>query len=69
MAVVGDAQSTMSSMIEIIKKKYPGFKSSNKEKISDWWKQIETWREKKSLSFNQGKKLFYLSMQFIDCTS
>ena len=54
-AVVGDAQSVMSSMIEIIKKKYPGFKSSNKEKISDWWKQIDVWREKKSLSFKQGK--------------
>ena len=54
-AVVGDAQSVMSSMIEIIKKKYPGFKNSNKEKISDWWKQIGVWREKKSLSFKQGK--------------
>ena len=56
-AVVGDAQSVMSSMIEIIKKKYPGFKSSNKEKISDWWKQIGVWREKKSLSFKQGKNI------------
>ena len=49
--IVGDAQSIMSSMVDIIKKKYPGFKNSNKEKISDWWKQIEIWREKKSLSF------------------
>ena len=56
-AVVGDAQSVMSSMIEIIKKKYPGFKNSNKEKISDWWKQIGVWREKKSLSFKQGKNI------------
>ena len=56
-AVVGDAQSIMSSMIEIIKKKYPGFKNSNKEKISDWWKQIGVWREKKSLSFKQGKNI------------
>ena len=56
-AVVGDAQSVMRSMIEIIKKKYPGFKNSNKEKISDWWKQIGVWREKKSLSFKQGKNI------------
>ena len=55
-AIVGDAQSIMSTMLEIIKKKYPGFKNSNKEKISDWWKQIEKWREKKSLSFKEDKK-------------
>ena len=55
-AIVGDAQSIMSTMLEIIKKKYPGFKNSNKEKISDWWKQIEKWREKKSLSFREDKK-------------
>ena len=55
-AIVGDAQSIMSTMLEIIKKKYPGFKNSNKEKISDWWKQIEMWREKKSLSFREDKK-------------
>ena len=55
-AIVGDAQSIMSTMLEIIKKKYSGFKNSNKEKISDWWKQIEKWREKKSLSFKEDKK-------------
>ena len=55
-AIVGDAQSIMSTMLEIIKKKYPGFKNLNKEKISDWWKQIEKWREKKSLSFREDKK-------------
>ena len=55
-AIVGDAQSIMNTMLEIIKKKYPGFKNSNKEKISDWWKQIEKWREKKSLSFREDKK-------------
>ena len=55
-AIVGDAQSIMSTMLEIVKKKYPGFKNSNKEKINDWWKQIEKWREKKSLSFREDKK-------------
>jgi len=55
-AIVGDANSIMTSMIDIIKKKYPGFKNSNKEKISNWWKQIEIWREKKSLAFKQGPK-------------
>jgi acetolactate synthase-1/2/3 large subunit len=55
--IVGDAQSIMSSMVDIIKKKYPGFKNSNKEKISNWWKQIEIWREKKSLSFREDKSV------------
>ena len=55
-AIVGDAQSIINTMLEIIKKKYPGFKNSNKEKISDWWKQIEKWREKKSLSFRGDTK-------------
>ena len=55
--IVGDAQSIMSSMVDIIKKKYPGFKNSNKEKISDWWKQIEIWREKNSLSFRDDKSV------------
>ena len=55
-AIVGDAQSIMNTMLEIIKNKYPGFKNSNKEKISDWWKQIEKWREKKSLSFRGDTK-------------
>ena len=55
--IVGDAQSIMSSMVDTIKKKYPEFKNSNKEKTSDWWKQIETWREKKSLSFRDDKSV------------
>ena len=55
--IVGDAQSIMSSMVDIIKKKYPEFKNSNKEKTSDWWKQIEIWREKKSLSFRDDKSV------------
>ena len=47
--------------LRLIKKKYPGFKNSNKEKISDWWKQIEKWREKKSLSFREDKRNYLTS--------
>ena len=55
-AIVGDAQSIMSTMLEIINKKYPGFTNSNKEKIHAWWKQNEKGREKKSLSMKEDKK-------------
>ena len=41
--------------LTVLKKKYPGFKNSNKEQISKWWEQINVWREKKSLSFRSSK--------------
>ena len=53
--IVGDACSVMNDMADSIKKKYPGFKNSNKEQISKWWEQINVWREKKSLSFRSSK--------------
>ena len=53
--IVGDACNVMNDMAESIKKKYPGFKNSNKEQISKWWEQINVWREKKSLSFRSSK--------------
>ena len=53
--IVGDACNVMNDMADSIKKKYPGFKNSNKEQISKWWEQINAWREKKSLSFRSSK--------------
>ena len=53
--IVGDACNVMNEMADSIKKKYPGFKNSNKEQISKWWEQINVWREKKSLSFRSSK--------------
>src|SRR6056300_1594918 len=53
--IVGDACNVMNAMATSIKKKYPGFKNSNKEQISKWWEQINVWREKKSLSFRSSK--------------
>ncbi|MEY3170848.1 MAG: hypothetical protein RL765_895 [Pseudomonadota bacterium] len=55
-AVVGDVENVLNKLIAVFKKKYPNFKNSNKENISEWWKQINKWREKKCLSFVQGKK-------------
>ena len=53
--IVGDACNVMNDIVDSIKKKYPGFKNSNKEQISKWWEQINVWREKKSLSFRSSK--------------
>ena len=55
-AIVGDVENVLNKLITVFKKKYPNFKNSNKENISEWWKQINKWREKKCLSFVQGKK-------------
>ncbi|MCQ6468504.1 hypothetical protein NPN14_25090, partial [Vibrio parahaemolyticus] len=55
-AVVGDVENVLNKLITVFKKKYPNFKNSNKENISQWWKQINKLREKNCLAFVQGKK-------------
>ncbi len=56
-AIVGDCLNVLGKMIQVIKKKYPDINKSNKEKISSWWKQIEKWRNKKSLSYKKDNNL------------
>ena len=55
-AIVGDVGNVLNKLITVFKKKYPNFKNSNKENISEWWKQINKWREKDCLTFPQGNK-------------
>ncbi len=55
-AIVGDVGNVLNKLITVFKKKYPNFKNSNKENISEWWKQINKWREKDCLAFPQGNK-------------
>ena len=55
-AIVGDVGNVLNKLITVFKKKYPNFKNSNKENISEWWKQINKWREKDSLAFSQSNK-------------
>jgi acetolactate synthase-1/2/3 large subunit len=55
-AIVGDVGNVLNKLISVFKKKYPNFKNSNKENISEWWKQINKWREKDCLAFTQGNK-------------
>ncbi|MEK9732012.1 MAG: acetolactate synthase 3 large subunit [Pelagibacteraceae bacterium] len=56
-AVVGDCLSVLSDMLQTLKNKHSDFCNSNKENISAWWKQINKWREKKSLSYKNDDKL------------
>jgi acetolactate synthase-1/2/3 large subunit len=56
-AVVGDVGKVLNKLISVLNKKYPNFKKSNKASISKWWEQINKWREKDSLFFEQGNKI------------
>jgi len=55
--IVGDVTNVLKSFIRTLKKKYPNFEKSNKEKISKWWRQIDVWRDKRSLNFINSTKI------------
>ena len=55
--IVGDVKNVLKSFIRTLKKKYPNFEKSNKEKISKWWRQIDVWRDKRSLNFINSTKI------------
>jgi len=57
LALVGDVKFVLEDLVSLIKKKYPDFINSNKQKISKWWTQIENWKKKKSLSFLNSEKI------------
>ena len=56
-ALVGDVKSVLEKFVLAIKKKYPDFGNSNKQKIASWWSQIEIWRKKNSLGFKNSKEV------------
>ena len=55
LALVGDVKIVLENLVLAIKKKYPDFDNSNKQKISAWWGQIENWRKKNSLGYKNSK--------------
>jgi acetolactate synthase-1/2/3 large subunit len=55
--IVGDVTNVLKSFIRTLKKKHPNFEKSNKEKISKWWRQIDAWRDKRSLNFINSTKI------------
>ena len=57
LAVVSDVGSFLKALNKRIKEKHKDFLNSNKQNISKWWKDIDKWRQKKSLSFKNSKEV------------
>ena len=57
LALVGDVKIILERLILTLKKRDPNFINSNKQRIADWWNQIEKWRRKNSLSFVNSKEV------------
>ena len=56
LAIVGDVNEVLKTIIKKINKKQNGSKISNKQNISKWWEQIQKWRTKDSLGFINSEK-------------
>jgi acetolactate synthase-1/2/3 large subunit len=54
LALVSDVDVFLSAFIKKFKNKNKNFIDINKEKIAKWWKQINKWREKKSLNYRSS---------------
>ena len=52
--IIGDAASILEQMIRVWKEK--GYKRNDRI-LSEWWKKIEVWRDKKCLEFKQDGKI------------
>jgi acetolactate synthase-1/2/3 large subunit len=51
LALISDVDIFLSALIKRFKEKNKNFIDINKENIAKWWKQIDKWREKKSLNY------------------
>ena len=56
LALVGDVKIFLTDLIKRFKTKNKNFIDINKKNIDKWWKQINQWREKKSLGFINSDK-------------
>ena len=54
LALVGDVKDVLNGINKTLKKKNIDLKKSNKQKISKWWEQIQKWRNKNSLNFQNS---------------
>ena len=57
LALVSDVDIFLSALIKRFKEKNKNFIDVNKGNIDKWWKQIEKWREKKSLSYKNSETI------------
>ena len=56
LAIISDVSNLLKNLIKRFKDKNKNFLNSNKQKTSNWWIQIDKWREKKSLNFINSEK-------------
>ncbi len=54
LALVGDVKIVLENVTKTLKKNSIDLKQSNKQKISQWWEQIQKWRTKNSLHFKNS---------------
>ena len=54
LALISDVNVFLSALIKRFKEKNKNFIDVNKGNIEKWWKQIDKWREKKSLSYKNS---------------
>ena len=66
LALVSDVSIFLSALIKRFKEKNKNFIDVNKENIAKWWKQIDKWREKKSLNYRSVILLLNRNMQLKD---
>ena len=57
LAVVSDVEIFLKSLNKRFKEKNKDFLNSNKSNTSKWWKDIDKWRQKKSLGFKNSNKV------------
>jgi len=55
--IVSDVGSFLRALTKRFKEKNKDFLNSNKSNISKWWKDIDKWRQKKSLNFKNSKEV------------
>ena len=54
LSLVGDVKDVLKSINSTIKKKNMNLNKSNKQQTSNWWEQIQKWRTKNSLHFQNS---------------
>ena len=57
LSIVGDVVDVISSTTKTLRKKNLNLVKSNKQKISNWWQQIQKWRKKQSLNYIGSDKI------------
>ena len=57
LAIVGDVKYVLQKLVTELKQRNLNLRQSNKQKISAWWNQIESWRNKNSLGYKNSNEV------------